>query len=222
MRLLENCIDNSASSEMKGQIETLREAFSVDVNRPFVLNPSFPFYHGVPAASIDPHIARAYSQADAVATTMAVTNGQVAYSTHPLSPPHSIGDTETKGDSPGAVQSLVMLAAGQGTQAQSSQPTLVDHVAAWNPSRLFECVFPLPRSSVALTRNKQQLEHRLRRQRIRDGSDAAAASASRRISGLARRCAHFITFLCSDYCWDIQLIRVTGHVARFCSRCHGL
>lgn len=126
---------------MKGQIETLREAFSVDVNRPFVLNPSFPFYHGVPA-SIDPHIARAYSQADAVATTMAVANGQVAYSTHPLSPPHSIGDAETKGDSPGAVQSLVMLAAGQG--AQSQPPALVDHVAVWNPSRLFECVFYIP------------------------------------------------------------------------------
>jgi hypothetical protein len=136
MRLLENCIDNSASSEMKGQIETLREAFSVDVNRPFVLNPSFPFYHGVPAA-IDP---RAYSQADAVASTMAAS-GQVTYATHthPLSPPHSIGDADSKGDSPSAVQSLVMLAAGQGAQPHPPPP-VVDH-AAWNPSRLFEYVF---------------------------------------------------------------------------------
>lgn len=133
MRLLENCIDNSASSEMKGQIETLREAFSVDVNRPFVLNPSFPFYHGVPT-SIDPHVARAYSQADTVASTMAAS-GQVNYATHPLSPPHSIGDTDSKGDSPAAVQSLVMLAAGQGAQAHA-QP-VVDHTA-WNPSRLFD------------------------------------------------------------------------------------
>lgn len=47
MRLLENCIDNSASQEVKGQIETLRKAFSVDLTQPFVLNPSFPFYQGV-------------------------------------------------------------------------------------------------------------------------------------------------------------------------------
>ena len=133
MRLLENCIDNSASSEMKGQIEALREAFSVDINRPFVLNPSFPFYHGV-TTSIDPHIARAYTQAEAVASTMA--SSQVTYATHPLSPPHSIGDVEPKGESPAAVQSLVMLATGHGAQA-SAQGPLVENIN-WNPSRLFE------------------------------------------------------------------------------------
>ena len=128
MRLLENCIDNSASSEMKGQIEALRAAFSADLNRPFALNPSFPFYHGV-SESID--ISRAYSPADA---------GHITYGTHPLSPPHSIVESETKGDSPAAIQSLVMMSAGQGVQPLPSSHH-DDMVSSWNPSRLFEYVF---------------------------------------------------------------------------------
>ncbi|KAI5800545.1 hypothetical protein FPQ18DRAFT_253090 [Pyronema domesticum] len=149
MRLLENCIDNSASSEMKGQIETLREAFSVDINRPFVLNPSFPFYNGV-APGMDPHLAR-FTQAEAVASTMAAS--QVTYATQPLSPPHSIGDMESKGESPAAVQSLVMLAAGH--QGGAATAPLVEN---WNPSRLFEYFPSLPpqsstRSSDTATRN---------------------------------------------------------------------
>jgi len=129
MRILENCIDNSASSEVKGQIETLREAFSLDVNRPFVLNPNFPFYPGV-SGPVDPSITRAYTQGES--STLAT--GPVNYPTHPLSPPHSAGGSEPKGESPAAVQSLVMLAAGQG--AQNSTP-IVDTLA-WNPSRLFD------------------------------------------------------------------------------------
>lgn len=128
MRLLENCIDNSASSEMKGQIEILRQAFSVDVNQPFVLNPSIPFYP-IRGASIDPHVARVYTQADAIENTMAAS-GNVSYATHPLSPPNSIGDVDhCKGDSPAV--SLVMLAAGPGTQS-------IDNQVSWNPTRLFE------------------------------------------------------------------------------------
>ncbi|KAF8245927.1 hypothetical protein K440DRAFT_686106 [Wilcoxina mikolae CBS 423.85] len=159
MRLLENCIDNSASSEMKGQIETLREAFSVDINRPFVLNPSFPFYHDV-STSIDPHLARAYTQAEAVASTMAAS--QVTYATHPLSPPHSIGDVESKGESPAAVQSLVMLAAGHGAQPPPQAP-IVENIP-WNPSRLFEnwnTAFGVNGSvgSVTATMPPQPLQH---------------------------------------------------------------
>jgi hypothetical protein len=131
MRLLENCIDNSASSEMKGQIEALQQAFSVDISRPFVLNPSFPFYHGDPPPSLDP---RTYTQPENIGSTMA-SNGQMNY-TLPLSPPHSTDEAETKGESPAAVQSLVMLAAGQGAQP-STNPPMVENVT-WNPSRLFE------------------------------------------------------------------------------------
>lgn len=133
MRILENCIDSSASSEVKGQIETLRQAFSLDLTRPFVLNPNFPFYPGVSTA-IDSNITRAYSQGESPHSTL-TAGGPATYPAHPLSPPHSNGDGESKGESP-AVQSLVMLAAGQGAQ---NPPTLVDNMG-WNPSRLFEFV----------------------------------------------------------------------------------
>ncbi|KAH0608934.1 uncharacterized protein H6S33_001162 [Morchella sextelata] len=131
MRILENCIDSSASSEVKGQIETLRQAFSLDLSRPFVLNPNFPFYPGVSAA-VDPSITRAYTQGESPHSTL--TAGGPANYSHPLSPPHSTGDGESKGESPAAVQSLVMLAAGQGTQ---NPPAIVDNMG-WNPSRLFD------------------------------------------------------------------------------------
>lgn len=136
MRILENCIDSSASSEVKGQIETLRQAFSLDLSRPFVLNPNFPFYPGVSAA-IDPNITRAYTQGESPHSTL-TSGGPANYPAHPLSPPHSTGDSESKGESPAAVQSLVMLAAGQGAQ---NPPTIVDSMG-WNPSRLFEFVEP--------------------------------------------------------------------------------
>lgn len=140
MRILENCIDSSASSEVKGQIETLRQAFSLDLSRPFVLNPNFPFYPGVSAA-VDPSITRAYTQGESPHSTL--TAGGPANYSHPLSPPHSTGDGESKGESPAAVQSLVMLAAGQGTQ---NPPAIVDNMG-WNPSRLFEFV-PLKKMTV--------------------------------------------------------------------------
>jgi hypothetical protein len=134
MRILENCIDSSASSEVKGQIETLREAFSLDVNQPFVLNPNFPFYPGV-SGPVDTSLTRAYTQAESSHPTL-TAGPQVNYPTHPLSPPHSAGDGESKGESPAAVQSLVMLAASQGTQNLAP----VVGTIAWNPSRLFEFV----------------------------------------------------------------------------------
>lgn len=134
MRILENCIDSSASSEVKGQIETLRQAFSLDLTRPFVLNPNFPFYPGVSAA-LNPNITQAFSQGEGSHSTL--TAGPATYPAHPLSPPHSNGDGESKGESPAAVQSLVMLAAGQGAQ----NPPIVDNMG-WNPSRLFEFVTP--------------------------------------------------------------------------------
>lgn len=133
MRILENCIDSSASSEVKGQIETLRQAFSLDLTQPFVLNPNFPFYPGVSTA-IDPNITRAFSQGESPHSTL-TAGGPATYPTHPLSPPHSNGDGDSKGESPAAVQSLVMLAAGRGAQ----NPPNIDTMG-WNPSRLFEFV----------------------------------------------------------------------------------
>ncbi|KAF8469706.1 hypothetical protein BDZ91DRAFT_63478 [Kalaharituber pfeilii] len=139
MRILETCIDHSASAETKGQIQALREAFSIDLNRPFELNPNFPFYQPVHGPT-DPTIrtpVSAYTQAEASEPLM--PTAQVAFPTHPLSPPHSTGDCDSKGDSPSAVQSLVMLHAGQRVTQPPPPPAMMDTTGlGWNPSRIFE------------------------------------------------------------------------------------
>ena len=140
MRILENCIDISASAETKGQIQALREAFSLDLNRPFELNPNFPFYHPLPGAS-DSHMARTpistYSQAEI--SEPLITGAQVAFPSHPVSPPRSTGECDSKGDSPSAVQSLVMLHSGQRVTQPPPAPNMLDTTGlGWNPSRIFE------------------------------------------------------------------------------------
>ncbi|KAI5780667.1 fungal-specific transcription factor domain-containing protein [Peziza echinospora] len=139
MRILENCIGISASSETKGQIQALREAFSLDLNRPFELNPAFPFSQPIH----DPHLSRqamsAYSQGEV--NEPLISSSQVSFPPHPLSPPHSTGECDSKGGSPSAVQSLVMLHAGQRvnvTQSQPPQPMIDTTSLDWNPSRIFD------------------------------------------------------------------------------------
>lgn len=139
MRILENCIDISASAETKGQIQALREAFSLDPNRPFELNPNFPFYQPFQGAP-EPHMARtpvsAYSQAETTEPLM--TSAQVAFPTHPVSPPRSTGECDSKEGSPSAVQSLVMLNSGQRVTQPPPPPILNATELGWNPSRIFE------------------------------------------------------------------------------------
>jgi hypothetical protein len=138
MRILERCIDISASSETKGQIEALREAFSLDLSRPFVLNPNIPFYQPLmqmeqqqqPAVRPQPvNRNQSYSQGEA---------GN-PYQQPPLSPPQSSSGEDGKGDSPAAVHSLVMMSTGQRPMS------MYDTNMEWNPQKLLEYVCPLSR-----------------------------------------------------------------------------
>lgn len=137
MRLLENCIDNSASQEVKGQIETLREAFSVDLSRPFVLNPSFPFYPGAQAHMVEAQMTSAYVQADAVQASTLAPNSQVNFSSYPISPPYSTDD-ETRDESPGIQQPIVMVSSSEGTSPAAQAHALTPDEVQWNPSQLFK------------------------------------------------------------------------------------
>lgn len=124
MRALEVCIDISASAEMKAQIEALREAFSLDIARPFVLHPAFPFQ--APVTSHQDH--------SPISAAVYPTNGSDLHSTinftgTPISPPSST-DAESKGHSPDAV---LMMTTGND---QLSMPAMAD-VNVWNPSKLF-------------------------------------------------------------------------------------
>jgi hypothetical protein len=156
MRILEKCTSSWPMPEMQQQIDALREAFSADTRKPFVLKPTFPY--GSPSAPTQsssprtlqyhqqPQLSRPSSMEQQSLEQHHAQQPQVRYTSHPITPPISAGGTDTKSDSP-AVQSLVMMATGQRIpqqqQQQQQQQPISDSVpmvdpSPWNPSRIFE------------------------------------------------------------------------------------
>lgn len=146
--------------EVQKQIDSIREAFSADTRRPFVLKPSFPYGSPHTANRLSP--ARSHPgnnnythrpsvrgsidhpQQQTIDTQSAVQHSQVSYSGHPMTPPISAGPVDLKSDSPVA-QSLGMIgsatsAAGHAntSQAPTLMPMVSDGGSGWNPSRIFE------------------------------------------------------------------------------------
>lgn len=149
MRILEKCTSSWPMPDMQHQIDALREAFSADIRKPFVLKPSFPY--GSPGAPVNmspPQGNPQYRQMRTHSSSLdqnvehqhAQQQQHVSYTNHPITPPISAGGvTDTKSDSP-AAQSLVMMAAQRGPQQQqpaTSGGQLADP-SNWNPSRIFE------------------------------------------------------------------------------------
>jgi len=126
--------------DMQKQVDSIREAFSADTRKPFVLKPSFPY--GSPQSSHSSPPPLSYRSELSHSAPMnqqmgsQVQHSHVSYTSHPISPPISAGPLDGKGDSP-ELQSLSMMAAGHGTQAPVQQTLLVD-APSWNPSRIFE------------------------------------------------------------------------------------
>lgn len=144
MRILEKCTSSWPMPDMQQQIESLRQAFSADVRKPFVLKPSFPY--GSPAAPANTSPARGNLQQYRQGSTSMENQNlehqnaqqpQVSYTSHPISPPISAGGVDTKSDSP-AVQSLVMMATGQRAPVSINSGVPMSDQATWNPSRIFE------------------------------------------------------------------------------------
>lgn len=128
--------------ELEKQINALREAFSADIRKPFVMKPSFPYGSPHPSTHSSPPqgshgyrppVHRTGSMDQALDSQSAQ---QVSYTTHPITPPISAGPLDSKSDSP-AVQSLVMMS--QGSQAPGMAQSLpISDQPGWNPSRIFE------------------------------------------------------------------------------------
>lgn len=144
MRILEKCTASWPMVDMQRQIDALREAFSADIRKPFVLKATFPY--GSPTApthSSPPRNASSYrdQQHQNLAHSNHVQQSQqVSYTNHPISPPISAGGVDTKSDSP-AVQSLVMMASGQRAPQPPNIPSggqMADSSGGWNPSVIFE------------------------------------------------------------------------------------
>lgn len=133
MRILEKTMGSWPMPEMVKQIDAVREAFSADLRKPFVLKPSFPYgspaqgHSTPPRGNLKPPMLRTSSV------------DQVSYTSHPITPPISAGPVDNKSDSSPAIQSLVMMASGQGSQAPSMQHGLsMAEPPTWNPSRIFD------------------------------------------------------------------------------------
>jgi hypothetical protein len=117
--------------DMQKQIDSVREAFSADIRKPFVLKPSFPYgsphsgtHPSPPARQLDTHI----------------PHSQVSYNSHnPLTPVSAVsaGPLDGKNESP-IVQSLTTMTSGQAPGVTQTLP--LPEAPAWNPTRIFEYV----------------------------------------------------------------------------------
>ncbi|KAI2616089.1 hypothetical protein GGR54DRAFT_611146 [Hypoxylon sp. NC1633] len=144
MRILEKTMHSWPLPEMLKQIDAVREAFSADTRKPFVLKPSFPYGSPHPSSHSSPQTANMFkppmlqtSSLDPGMDPHAGHHSQVSYAKYPITP-ISPGSSDNKSDSPSA-QSLSLMNAGQSAQAStlSSGMPLGDQ-PTWNPSRLFE------------------------------------------------------------------------------------
>ncbi|KAI9828650.1 MAG: hypothetical protein M1832_001753 [Thelocarpon impressellum] len=140
MRILEQCTRSSPMPEIQAQIDALREAFSADTSKPFVLKATFPYNsppmgHARTSSLQTSPLQNAHFRSNSSCAPVEGVGG-ANYSTHPLSPPMSAGLVDPRRDST-AGQSLLSLAAGQHPQTHPGGGVSISDQLTWNPSRIF-------------------------------------------------------------------------------------
>ena len=148
MRILEECIPHWPLPEVQAQVNSLREAFSIDTSKPFDLKPSFPF--GSPSMrDTSPINDGAYTQQQHTMTRPSpAAHGvplsvgpqprvsyNIAIPRQPISPPVSTTDEVPKADSP-VVQGLAMM--GPQGQVNQGMQSPDGYQQQWNPTKIFE------------------------------------------------------------------------------------
>ncbi|KAH6638458.1 hypothetical protein C7974DRAFT_306488 [Boeremia exigua] len=137
MRVLETCAPSFPMPEMQAQVNSLRQAFSADITKPFELKPTFPFGSPQVAPQSSPLSSQgAYRPRHPSHPSPMEQPGQINYHAHPITPPISASDLGSKTDSPVA-QSLVMMASGQRAPQTNAGMHMQDNVQ-WNPQRIFD------------------------------------------------------------------------------------
>lgn len=131
--------------ELEKQINAVREAFSADIRKPFVLKPSFPYgsphpsnrsTHSSPTYSGQGYVPPVDRTGSMEQHLDSQNTSQVSYTSHPITPPISVGYMDSKSDSP-AVQPLMMMP--QGSQAPGLQQNIsLAEQPVWNPAKIFE------------------------------------------------------------------------------------
>ncbi|KAK4454804.1 hypothetical protein QBC34DRAFT_445679 [Podospora aff. communis PSN243] len=141
MRILEKCMVAWPMPDMQKQIDSVREAFSADIRKPFVLKPSFPY--GSPHSSNPSPPGQRFRQEMPRAGLIdqqvesRLPHSQVSYISHPISPPVSASPLDSHSDSPG-VQSMGMMPSGQPQVSGVQHPMTLTEAPAWNPTRIFD------------------------------------------------------------------------------------
>ncbi len=140
MRILEKCMSAWPMPDMQNQINSVREAFSADIRKPFVLKPSFPYGSPSSSAHSSPpgnHYRQELPRSGSIDQQVEgrMQHSQVSYISHPITPPVSASPLDSKSDI--GAQSLAMMASSQPQQAVQHSMPLTD-APAWNPARIFE------------------------------------------------------------------------------------
>lgn len=146
MQLVEKVMAVWPMPEVQKQIDAVREAFSADVRKPFVLKPTFPYGSPTSSAATPPRSSPGYRAIPNPAATMPTRSEaanlqapHLAFTSQPLTPPISAGPTDVKGTPP-----MLMFTSGQGNQpATMAQQMSMTEAPSWNPSRIFEYVSPV-------------------------------------------------------------------------------
>lgn len=139
---MEKVMDVWEMAELRQQVEAVREAFSADTRKPFVLKPSFPYGSPHPSnSSSPPRAAQGYrpatDRAPPLDQRLDPQNSQsVSFPGLPISPPVSTGRTDSNGDSPAGQPISTMSQAGQAPGIQ--QGISIGEQPTWNPARIFE------------------------------------------------------------------------------------
>ena len=148
MRILERCTSSWPMPDMQQQIDALREAFSADVRKPFVLNPSFPYRS---PRGPGPSPPRGNNQYRPPGVSSVQQQPVHTYSSHPISPPVSAGTTDSRNESPAGLGTMASNQRIPQQQQQMATNVPMGGVGAWNPTRIFEYVTTSDTRTPALT-----------------------------------------------------------------------
>lgn len=127
MRILEQCITAWPMRDLQAQVQSLREAFSANINKPFELKPTFPFGSPVTRLAASPTSESHFTDQQLMSGSQDLKPSITFNQTTPITPPISAG-----------LDGQNMMQQGQRPQPGATSHGMADDGMQWNPSRLFE------------------------------------------------------------------------------------
>lgn len=143
MRLVETVMGAWMMVDLHKQINAIREAFSADVSKPFVLKSTFPYGSPPPSNDSSPSQASkshgsARDQRESIRQQLeAAVSPKAKQPNRSLSPPPSADHGEGIQDSPSGHPSFVISPEGRFCSLQQGV-NLPANQSTWNPARIFE------------------------------------------------------------------------------------